>query len=129
MTNYEIKIRRIINDLRWLASRHNTMAEYKKRMCINAAEALENLLTERSAQQKAEKNEPLTLDELQQMAGEPIWVENSSEKHAEGFADEWALVSTSPHARVVESTRTIYRLEYYGKTWVAYRRKPKEATL
>lgn len=71
-------------------------------------------------------NIPLTLDELQQMAGEPIWVENSSEKHAEGFTDEWALVSTSPHARVVESTRTIYRLEYYGKTWVAYRRKPKE---
>ena len=69
---------------------------------------------------------PLTLDELQQMAGEPIWVENSSEKHAEGFTDEWALVSTSPHARVVESTRTIYRLEYYGKTWVAYHRKPKE---
>ena len=76
------------------------------------------------AQQEVEKNEPLTLDELREMDGEPVWVVNSDFKKSDGFSDEWALVSSQ--RRNAESTGTIYHFEDYGKTWLAYRRKPEE---
>ena len=61
-------------------------------------------------------NEPLTLDELREM-GETDWV--------------WL---TFPELTPEESgwyrakrTYMIYSHEHYGKTWLAYRSKPKEA--
>lgn len=67
---------------------------------------------------------PLTREELAQMDGEPVWVVNSPDKHDEGFNDEWALVHS--YFDTVESTGTIYRFEFCGKKWTAYRNKPKE---
>ena len=40
-----------------------------------AVEALSLAISTLRAQQDAEKNEPLTLGELRQMDGEPVWVE------------------------------------------------------
>lgn len=76
------------------------------------------------AQQQAEANEPLTLDELRQMNVEPVWFVH--EEHG-----RW---------RIMDVIRGAAREEFilfdgelsdwmadYGKTWLAYRHKPKEA--
>ena len=68
-------------------------------------------------------NDPLTLEELREMDGKPIWVVNSSTKKGEGFSDEWALVSV--RRKTAESVGTIYHFENYGDYWLAYRRKPE----
>lgn len=71
-------------------------------------------------------NDPLTLEELREMDGEPVWVVNSPTKREEGFFDEWALVSV--RRKNAESVGTIYHFENYGDHWLAYRRKPEEGT-
>ena len=70
----------------------------------------------------AKKVEPLTLDELRQMDGEPVYIVENTEY--------WSIVNSFDQAGV-------YLLSYgnpddygyfglYGKTWLAYRQKPEE---
>ena len=70
------------------------------------------------------KVEPLTLDELRQMEGQPVYIVENTEY--------WAIVNSFDQAGV-------YLLSYgnpddygyfgfYGKTWLAYRQKPEEGT-
>lgn len=66
-------------------------------------------------------NDPLTLEELREMEGEPVFVVNSSAKREDGFFDEWALVSM--RRKTAESVGTIYHFENYGDYWLAYRCK------
>ena len=69
-------------------------------------------------------NEPLTLDELRRMEGQPVYIVENTEY--------WAIVNSFDQAGV-------YLLSYgnpddygyfglYGKTWLAYRQKPEEGT-
>lgn len=71
-------------------------------------------------------NDPLTLEQLLEMDGEPVWVVNSPAKRTDGFNDEWAIVSTRRND--AESVGTIYHFENYEDYWLAYRRKPEEGT-
>ena len=70
------------------------------------------------------KVEPLTLDELRRMEGQPVYIVENTEY--------WAIVNSFDQAGV-------YLLSYgnpddygyfgfYGKTWLAYRHKPEEGT-
>ena len=70
-------------------------------------------------------NEPLTLDELRRMEGQPVYIVENTEY--------WAIVNSFDQAGV-------YLLSYgnpddygyfcfYGKTWLAYRQKPEEGTV
>ena len=76
-------------------------------------------------QQEHDRNEPLTLDELRQMEGQPVYIVENTEY--------WAIVNSFDQAGV-------YLLSYgnpddygyfglYGKTWLAYRQKPEERTV
>lgn len=67
--------------------------------------------------EERENNVPLTLAELKQMQGEPVWVHN-----LEVNKSFWALAYQD-----VVSNRLGY-LDYsgYGQTWFAYRYKPRE---
>ena len=67
-------------------------------------------------------NEPLTLDEMRRMEGQPVYIVENTEY--------WAIVNSFDQAGV-------YLLSYgnpddygyfglYGKTWLAYRQKPEE---
>lgn len=72
----------------------------------------------------SDENPPLTLDELRQMEGKPVWVVDMIPKYNNGW---YALVSqldTTFFAQAINSTKWG---KDYGKTWVAYRRKPEEA--
>lgn len=73
-------------------------------------------------------NAPLTLDELREMDGEPVWVERP------GYGKKWALVQVW-----AKSTNVIYFTYNNGSTSLvkvvidcggkAYRRKPEEGTV
>lgn len=71
---------------------------------------------------KSKRNEPLTLDELRRMEGQPVYIVENTEY--------WAIVNSFDQVGV-------YLLSYgnpddygyfgfYGKTWLAYRQKPEE---
>lgn len=68
-------------------------------------------------------NAPLTLEELREMDGEPVWVTSVNN----GRGRSWTLVDTKYEiCREVHGGLAVF--ENYGKTWLAYRRKPEEGT-
>lgn len=65
-------------------------------------------------------NEPLTLAELRQMDGEPVWVQSP------GIPEygRWAIVEgAGGNCLFLHDDFTCHD---YGKTWLAYRQKPEE---
>lgn len=106
---------------------------------INALEALKPAVTENEkltvdfivaalrAQQERENSKPLTLDELREMGGEPVWCKGKS-RFGVNF-EAWKVLSKySSTEEVIRFTDGDDRLpESYGKTWLAYRYKKEEA--
>ena len=83
-----------------------------------------------------DKDEPLTLDELRQMEGEPVWMAPVQKTGWISVPAQWTIfagvsesISREP-VYVFSTPRT--PLEgmggSYGQTWLAYRRKPKNTT-
>ena len=60
----------------------------------------------------ANRNEPLTLDELRKMDGEPVWLVNQNGGRCVIMSGVY-LWNSRKNAD-------------YGKTWLAYRQKPEE---
>lgn len=79
---------------------------------------LEMAISALRAQQEAEKNEPLTLDELREMDGEPVWMVclTAPDLSCWGFHDEDGVCGYCAN----------FSDDDYGKTWLAYCRKPEE---
>lgn len=68
------------------------------------------------------KNEPLTLDELRKMDGEPVWVQSPGVPEY----GRWAIVEgVGENCLFLHDDFTCHD---YGKTWLAYRQKPEEGT-
>ena len=64
------------------------------------------------------KNDLLTLEELREMAGEPVWVKSLSDIVQSG----WNIAGRiGPY----NDSQVLHHNDY-GKTWLAYRRKPGE---
>lgn len=91
-------------------------------LCVDAdkkgqfCEAIGKGVSALRAQQEAEKNEPLTLDELREMGGEPYWHVGLRKK------------SAPPHWNILDPFVALHIEDYkYGENWLAYRRKPEEA--
>lgn len=82
---------------------------------------------------EAQPNEPLTLEELREMDGQPVWVkviDHTVFADKEDDFDGWGMCR-SFGARVWDGKRADivhvdYEFEAYGKEWLAYRRPPKE---
>ena len=68
-------------------------------------------------------NVPLTLEDLRQMDGEPVWVDFPKCQEASG----WMLISVSRHC-VYNGLLGDCDFGNCGKNWLAYRRKPEEKT-
>ena len=65
-------------------------------------------------------NEPLTLEDLRGMDGEPVWLKD-------GIGEGWFLTSTIVGSKIYFCEKSITVGEPItgcGKTWLAYRRKP-----
>jgi len=83
------------------------------------------------AQAEAEKNDPLTLDELREMDGEPVWIveypdwghwelsEDAEDYLADRDSDFYGMKHDDPCGK--------YGLHSLG--WLAYRQRPKEGTI
>lgn len=67
-------------------------------------------------------NDPLTLEELRGMDGEPVWIRTKYDA-SKSF---WAIVNTKGDQ--VESYARVELFEDYWSDWLAYRRKPEENT-
>lgn len=71
-------------------------------------------------------NAPLTLKELREMDGEPVWVE-----HYNG--GEWVIVSWNIYDEIAYTQKARLSSYNYGLSdspgWIAYRRKPEEGTM
>ena len=75
------------------------------------------------SQRTIKENQPLTLDELRQMEGEPVWVQSP------GIPEygRWAIVEgVGENCLFLHDDFTCHD---YGKTWLAYRQKPEEGTV
>ncbi len=73
------------------------------------------------SRRELESGKPLTLDELRAMDGEPVWVNFPKCPEANG----WMLVDTGRHC-VYNGLLGDCDFEDCCKTWLAYRRKPKD---
>jgi hypothetical protein len=100
----------------WFEERsHNTPMPGARAMYEIAAAAL---------REKADREhpKPLTIEELKEMIGEPVWLD--------GF--EWRViygVSTISGSLCLATGFDCWiPLDGYGETWFAYRHKPKEGT-
>ena len=78
-------------------------------------------------------NEPLTLEQLREMYGEPVWVTSARERG--NIPSRWVLFAGVSKSKrnsdvfVFATTGGIaqgYEAVNYGKTWNAYRRPPEE---
>ena len=101
----------------WFENRaKDTPMPATKEMFQKAAEAL---------YEKAERENPrpLTLEELKQMDGEPVWIRAD---HYGTFADVVKIHGRDKGDAFV-GVKICYRLQEngYGKTWTAYRHKPR----
>lgn len=71
----------------------------------------------------SQPNEPLTLEQLREMDGEPVWIANPDALEY----GRWGIVDGVYQAEddQVLMLRGDYSCHYYGKTWLAYRRPPE----
>lgn len=67
-------------------------------------------------------NEPLTLDELREMNGEPVWVVPIVK--CKWATRQWCVLAAD-EALIPGVDHWWWSFEGYGETWIAYRR-PKE---
>lgn len=86
--------------------------------------------TEKEAKAKAimawnrryqEPNEPLTLEQLREMDGEPVWIDGKD-------YGGWTIFKAGANkqvARCLDNVNLSYYMADYSKTWIAYRRKPE----
>lgn len=71
-------------------------------------------------------NDPLTPDELREMDGNPVWVEDLASPELSCY---WLCYwGRGRHFTLMSKHLIGYLLGDYGKTWLAYRRKPEEGT-
>ena len=70
-------------------------------------------------------NDPLTLEELREMDGEPVWVVPLNDFD---ILPANYLVNAYAEQMVVDKFGAYLDFEDYGKTWLAYRRRPEEGT-
>lgn len=74
----------------------------------------------------ADENPPLTLDELRQMQGEPVWVES---KGFTGWAIILKVIGFTTDYVQADGKVKFRHANGYRKTWIAYKRKPEEAKI
>lgn len=63
-----------------------------------------------------QKNEPLTIEEMKDLLGEPVWLEDEDEKR-------WDVLNYFGRNFICMVSNYSYNICDYGKTWIAYRQK------
>lgn len=92
---------------------------YKDEVGLAYLKYVKKLLAD-APEMKQLPNEPLTLDELREMIGEPVWLDSWDI----GRYDVFCGCTTDG---VFQFYKFVLPAEDYGKSWTAYRRKPEDA--
>ena len=100
----------------WPDSRYTILREALD-MAISALRQQEHF------REVTKKVEPLTLDELRKMDGEPVWVQSPGVPEY----GRWAIVEGVGENCLF--LRDDFTCHDYGKTWLAYRQKPEDGTV
>lgn len=115
----------LVQELRRLECRDNLQClgcGYEHRCSTHGCAVIRQAVERLERLTAPEPNDPLTLEELREMDGAPVWIERCCSDSPEDR--EWALVDLE-----FEMCRTVHGglavFEMYGKTWLAYRRKPE----
>lgn len=122
----DMSIDEIINHLNVLASVGELAEETGKVRDINGdnSAALRMAIALLKTHPAAQPNDPLTLEELRRMKGEPVWLKEGLK------VGEWAIVLGREdfHYMYFTAWRGTMRfpIEDCGTVWLAYRRPPKE---
>ena len=97
--------------------------EWNDEMAKEAVETISALRQQEPVTNRNGLNEPLTLAELRQMDGEPVWVE-----FQDGSGGCWGLVHITVFTHIVFANNLFCTVgkPYFGKTWLSYRQKPEE---
>ena len=95
-----------------------------KKLCWMVIEGFVNVI--KTAPTLTPPNEPLTLEELREMKGQPVWTVTTG---LDG-SGRWELVCDVDYEDVLEMASCVdgfYAIEMdtYGSTWTAYRRPPE----
>lgn len=106
--------------IKWFENRKSGSTMPGARMVLDMA--LE-ALREKAAR---ENPEPLTLEELRQMDGEPVWCRSCLNGRAEWTILRAVEMSKTWFVALGGATQGFGDKDTYGKTWLAYREKPKE---
>lgn len=121
-----VLIERSVNELKEMMQTITmpTSAAEQLQQEIDAHEiAISALRQQEHFREVTKKVEPLTLDELRQMDGEPVWVQSP------GIPEygRWAIVEgVGENSLFLHDDFTCHD---YGKTWLAFRQKPEEGTV
>ena len=86
------------------------------------------ILKSETVTNRSRLNAPLTLEELTQMDGEPVWIKLfDPDEEFWVLRNEW-VDTRNPEPMILFRMRW-YSHSDYGKTWLAYRQKPEEGTV
>lgn len=88
------------------------------------AEYLTAAITRLKTHPEAQTNEPLTLEELRKMDGQPVWVKAPGVSN--DISGRWVIVEGVDLEDRTIYTRGDFACHDYGAVWLAYRRPPKE---
>ena len=89
---------------------------------IDYAAAFDVAISALRAQQELESNEPLTMDELREMDGEPVYIRSDTFPGDCG----WKVVKKASVLDIQFTDEDFFLFTLYGKSWIAYRHKPQE---
>lgn len=86
------------------------------------AELRERLKRYEEMEAQDRSNDPLTLEELREMDGEPVWIDSPC------IPNGGCYIILREFGITFEkwTSQKMFHCEDYGKTWLAYRRKPEE---
>lgn len=125
----------ILEDGEWWEN-FNPWYETANAEYLKLHDAVDIALSELRAQKEVEKNDPLTLEDLWEMSqrcegvyvahtnGTPVFREQAYCAAALDFSPSFG--STKMHVHAIYGDRLTFWEDEYGKTWLAYRHKPKE---
>lgn len=89
-----------------------------------------NALRHEPVTNRNELNEPLTLDELREMDGEPVWVVCLTPELYYDAPVGWRILEKSIIGTFgVWKNNSCFTERDYGKTWMAYRQKTEDGTV
>jgi hypothetical protein len=124
MASAHINARTVADSLIYITAKAGCILRCKHCKIVSLVEAGNpNEAAEKVSRRAAPENKALTLEQLRQMDGEPVWIPMPD---GSGYGD-WAIVDIGAQTELLKAVgiEASHDESEYGKTWLAYARKPE----